>query len=162
MIDDNLHIRNSEKNLLNVFLKNWKKNNQNSKLNFDIIDGGDGIDALKLAIDPILSSRIKGIFIDENMEYMNGSEAIKIIRKLQSLNKIPKFNIATVTAFEDAVTKGSIMQAGVDQIYPKPFSKNHLSDFFNKFPFDKSKYYVNVCILFLFATRRLFFIDFIF
>lgn len=133
VIDDNLHIRNAEKNLLKIYLKNLKKN-LNLKQEFEVIDGGDGIDALKYVIDPNLSSRIKAIFIDENMEYMNGSEAIKIIRKFQSLNKIQKFNIATVTAFEDNITKLNIIQAGVDEIYGKPFSKNHLEDFFKKFP----------------------------
>jgi len=134
VIDDNIHIRNSEKNLLNKFFKDWKKKNSNSKFNFNVIDGGDGIDALKFIIDPLLSKRIRGIFIDENMEYMNGSEAIKIIRKFQIVNKINKFNIASITAFEDSITKANIIQAGSDDIYIKPLSRNHLQDFFNKFP----------------------------
>jgi len=111
-----------------------RKTNQ-KKIEFEILEGIYGIDALKYVIDPKFSSRIKGIFIDENMEYLNGSEAIKIIKRLQNLNKISKlFKIATVTAFEDAVTKSNILDAGVDEIYQKPIEKRHIEDFFKKFP----------------------------
>jgi len=135
VVDDNLYIRNCLKKLLDIFFKNWKKNNPKEKIDFVIYEGIDGIDALKFVIDPNYSSRIKGIFIDENMEYLNGSEAIKIIRRLQNLNKISKlFHIATVTAFEDAITKTNILNAGVDDIYQKPINKNHIEDFFRKFP----------------------------
>jgi len=134
IIDDNLYIRNSQKNLLDIYFKNWKKNNSSSKYNFEIIDGADGIDLLKFVIEPNYSSRIRGVFIDENMEFMNGSEAVRIIRKFQNFNKIPKFKIATVTAFEDSITKNNILQAGVDEIYPKPFKRDYLIDFFNKYP----------------------------
>jgi len=135
VVDDNLYIRNCLKNLLNLFFKNWKKNNPKEKINFEIIEGIDGIDVLKFVIDPNFSSKIKGIFIDENMEYLNGSEAIKIIRRLQKLNKISKlFQIATVTAFEDAITKNNILNAGVDEIYQKPIKKSHIDDFFKKYP----------------------------
>lgn len=133
VIDDNLYIRNSVKNILKITLKNLKKKNLISK-EAEIFEGGDGIEALKFIIDPNIGSRIKGIFIDENMEYLNGSETIKIIRRFQDLNKIHKFNIATVTAFEDVDTRATILEAGVDEIYPKPLSKSHLEEFFNKFP----------------------------
>lgn len=133
VIDDNLYIRNSVKNVLKSTLKILKKKKLIKK-EYEIFDGGDGVDALKYLIDPNIGSRVKGIFIDENMEYLNGSETIKIIRKFQDLNKVHKFNIATVTAFEDADTRATILEAGVDEIYPKPLSKAHLEDFFNKFP----------------------------
>ena len=68
------------------------------------------------------------------MEYMNGSEAIRIIRKLQTLNKIHKFNIATFTAFEDNITKNNILQAGVDEIYSKPLRKENIIDYFGRYP----------------------------
>jgi len=139
IIDDNLYIRNCLKRLLDVFFKNWKKKNPSEKIDIEILEGADGIDALKYVIDPNFSSRIKGIFIDENMEYLNGSEAVKIIRRFQNLNKISKlFQIATVTAFEDSITKSNILSAGVDEIYQKPIEKRHIEDFFKKFPIKKN------------------------
>jgi len=133
VIDDNLYIRESVSRLLQRSLKNLKKKALIKK-DFQIIEGSDGVDALKFLIDPMIGSRVRGIFIDENMEYMNGSETIKIIRKFQSFNKIQKFNIATVTAFEDQDTRSAILLSGVDEIFPKPLSRNNLEYFFTKYP----------------------------
>ncbi len=133
VIEDNLMIRDSIKHLLQMILKNLKKKALIKK-DFQIFEGADGIDALKFLIDPNIGSRVKGIFIDENMEYLNGSETIRIIRNLQNLNKIQKFNIATITAFEDAVTRKTILNSGVDEIYNKPLHKNDLEEFFKKYP----------------------------
>lgn len=129
VIDDNVHLRNSIKNLLRLSFKNLKVENT-----IEIIEGSDGIDALKFVIDSNYNSRIKGLFIDENMEYMNGSEAIKIIRNFQKLNKINWFNIVTVTAFEDPVTRNNIIKAGVNEILQKPLSKHHLEEYFKRYP----------------------------
>lgn len=136
VIDDNLYIRESVRRLLQMSLKNLLKKDLVKK-DFQIFEGADGIDALKLLIDPVIGSRVRGMFIDENMEYLNGSETIRIVRKFQSLNKIQKFNIATVTAFEDSVTRSVILQAGVDEILPKPLSKNNVEDFFKKYPINE-------------------------
>ena len=136
IIEDNVNISSIQKNLLKITLDKMKKT---QKLEFDytIIVGEDGIDALKFVIDPLLSSRIKGIFTDENMEFMNGSESIKIIRNLQKLNKISYFNICTVTAFEDKATANVIKFMGVDEILKKPLSKSQLEEYFVKYPFIK-------------------------
>lgn len=133
VIDDNLHLRNSIRNLLKLTLKNMKLKQKIDK-EFEIIEGCDGIDALKYVIDSNINSRIKGIFIDENMEYMNGSEAIKIIKNFQNVNKINTFNIVTVTAFEDPVTRSNIKKAGVDYILQKPLNKHNLEEYFKRFP----------------------------
>lgn len=133
VIDDNIHLRTSIKNVLRVTLKYLQKKLKIEK-EFEILEGADGIDALKLVIDPQISNHIQGIFIDENMEYINGSEAIKIIRNLQKLNKIKKFNIATVTAFEDVITRNNILNAGVDEIIQKPLQKHNLEEYFQRFP----------------------------
>jgi CheY-like chemotaxis protein len=138
IIEDNVNIRSIQKNLLRKVLDKMKITD---KLDFEykIIVGEDGIDALRLVIDPLLSSRIKGIFTDENMEFMNGSESIKIIRNLQKLNKISYFNICTVTAFEDKATASEIKFMGVDDILKKPLSKTQLEDYFVRFPFIKKE-----------------------
>jgi len=132
VIDDNFYIRKSITNLINTTLKSLKKT-LNFSADFEIIEGNDGIDALKYVIDAKIGSRIKAIFIDENMEYLNGSETVKLIRSFQSVNKINKFHIASVTAFEDPVTRQNVMNAGVNEIFPKPLSKSHLVDFFQRY-----------------------------
>ena len=53
----------------------------------------------------MIGKKIKCIFIDENMDYLNGSETIKIIRKLQNMNKINSYNIVSITALEDNESK---------------------------------------------------------
>lgn len=109
------------------------KETKKLKYKFEIIEGTDGIDALKFIIDRGIVSKIKAIFIDENMEYLNGSESVKIIRKLQSLNKVSKFSIASVTAFEDLAMKEIIKNSGMDEVYSKPLSKSQLLEFFDKY-----------------------------
>lgn len=138
IIEDNINISEIQKNLLRIVLENMKKT-QNLDFDYKILVGEDGIDALKFVIDPLLSTRIKGIFTDENMEFMNGSESIKIIRNLQKLNKISHFNICTVTAFEDKATAMGIKFNGVDKILKKPLNKSQLEEYFVKFPFMKIK-----------------------
>jgi len=132
VIEDNLHIRKSIANLINTTIVNLRKTHKFTN-EFEIIEGGDGIDALKYVIDAKIGSRIKAIFIDENMEYLNGSEAVKHIRKFQNMNKINKFFIASVTSFEDNITKQNILNAGVNEIYQKPLNKSNLEEFFQKF-----------------------------
>ena len=106
---------------------------RNSKTNFEIITGEDGIDALKLVIDVKIGKKIKALFIDENMEYLNGSESVSIIRRLQKFDKISKFFIASVTSFEDDDTKNTLKRSGMDDVFSKPMSKNQLIDFFDKY-----------------------------
>jgi response regulator RpfG family c-di-GMP phosphodiesterase len=115
------------------------KKTDNMDFEYTILLGEDGIDALKFVIDPLLSSRIKGIFTDENMEFMNGSESIRIIRNLQRMKKISYFNICTITAFEDKETAMGIKFTGVDEILKKPLKKLQLEDYFVRFPFLSSK-----------------------
>ena len=103
------------------------------KYEFEIIEGADGIDALKFIIDKGLINKIKAVFIDENMEYLNGSESVGIMRKLQKMNKTSKFSIASVTAFEDATMKNYIKNSGMDEVYSKPLSRSQFLDFLDKY-----------------------------
>jgi CheY-like chemotaxis protein len=134
VIEDNVNIRNMQVNLLKTVLDSMIKT-KNKNFEYKILSGEDGIDTLKYVIDPLLSSRIKTIFTDENMLFMNGSESIKIIRNLQKLSKISNFNICTVTAFEDKDTSKEIKFIGVDRVVKKPLSRNQLEEYFLEFPF---------------------------
>ena len=60
------------------------------------------------------------------MEFLNGSETIKIIRCLETMNKFKKYKIYSLTAFEDKENRDSISESHPDAIITKPCSKNNL------------------------------------
>ncbi len=102
--------------------------------NFEIIEGNDGVDILKEIIqNQRTESAIHLVFTDEKMEYLNGSETVKILRMLERENKLKKTNIVSITSFEDEHSKNHILQAGVDHIISKPNTKNQICNIFEKF-----------------------------
>lgn len=95
IIDDNMFILNSLETSMNKIFKQCN-------LNIDIIKGTDGSDLIKYVIDDEkMGNKIKCVFIDENMEFINGSEAIDFIRRLEKLNKIKKVNICMISAVNE-------------------------------------------------------------
>ena len=96
---------------------------------FKIIEGIDGLDLFQF-IRNDEENKIKCIFIDENMEYMNGSESVRIIRKLEQFSKIKKYFIISITALEDHESKKNILNSGVDLIIPKPCTSSDLIKIF--------------------------------
>lgn len=95
VVDDNKYIRQSVKNVISTIMKNNKKD-------FEIVEGNDGVDIIeKLVKDQQRNSLIRCIVTDENMEYLNGSEAIKLLRDLERNNKFKNTPIISLTAFED-------------------------------------------------------------
>ena len=119
VIDDQNLVRESTVNLIKKILID------HNILDYSILEGSDGIDLLYL-IKEDYENRIKCIFIDENMKYLMGSEAVKILRKLQDLNKINNYYIASVTAFEDEQTKKEISKSGINTIIGKPCTKSSI------------------------------------
>lgn len=98
-----------------------------------MIEGYDGIDIMeKLIKDQQRSSLIKCIITDENMEYINGSEAIKSIRDLERNNKTKNVPIISLTAFEDEISRNNIMNSGSDHLLTKPCNKNELIKIFKE------------------------------
>jgi signal transduction histidine kinase len=98
IIDDNLLILNFLENLILKILKD------NNVLNYKIIRGMDGVDLIKNIIDDQKSGNlIKCVFIDENMEFMNGSESIQIVKKLEASNKIKFVQIVRFTADDNQI-----------------------------------------------------------
>jgi len=125
IIDDHKIIRESLVILIKKILKNLNKENI-----FDIIEGSDGVDILSYLIyDQTKENEIKLVITDENMEYINGSEAISIIRKLEKAKKIKNVSIASITAFEDEFNKNKIKQSGSNIILSKPCSESMLRKF---------------------------------
>lgn len=95
-------------------------------LNFIILEGNDGIDILNHVIANQNEGLLKCVFTDENMEYINGSEAIKIVRNLEKNNRISKNIIVSMTSYEDEHSKNLILTAGADYIISKPYSKSQI------------------------------------
>ncbi len=118
IIDDNHFINEATKNILSKVLKE-----SGSKI--EIIVGSDGADIIHQVIqDQSKGNKIKCIFTDENMEYINGSEAVKVIRNLEKSLKIKFINIISVTGNEDSGIKNEILKAGVQIVLNKPLSKS--------------------------------------
>ncbi len=121
IVDDDKYICNSIKILVNKIFK--EANHM-----IDIITASDGVNIIHDVIeDQINGNKIKCIITDENMEYMNGSDAINIIRNLEKKNKIKNVKIITVTSQEDIQFVNNIKNIGADLVMSKPLSKLSLS-----------------------------------
>jgi CheY-like chemotaxis protein len=97
---------------------------------FEIYECNDGIDLVKKAVDlNFLGVDILLILTDENMELMNGSEAVEILNNLIYKSKIKPMPICSVTAFEDKETKNKIFSKGVRKIFSKPLSREELEKY---------------------------------
>ena len=100
---------------------------------YNIIECKDGIETLmKIIEDQVDGNKIKAVFTDENMEYMNGSDSIKILKRLEYHNKIKKCKYFSITAFDDENTKDIIINSGVEEILSKPPSKSVISALLKK------------------------------
>jgi signal transduction histidine kinase len=121
VIDDHKLVRENTINLIKMVLKNF-----NCK-NFDIIEGSDGIDLLRLVMKD-KEGKIKYIFCDENMQYLNRSETVKIIRSLEVNKKIIKYYIVSVTAYDDDNTQRKIHESGFNLVINKPCTKTIISE----------------------------------
>ena len=100
---------------------------EEERKNFEVIQCSDGIDLIKLVVeDQNHGNLIKCVFTDENMEYINGSEAIKILRILEKKNKIKTLKIFSITCHEDVDSVKMITESGADLVLSKPISKTIL------------------------------------
>lgn len=121
IVDDNHTVRKSFTNILQSFklISDF----------FQLIECEDGIDMIKLIIeDQRQDNLIKAVFTDESMEYINGSEAIKILKGLEMNSKIKRCFYFSITAFEDEYNMERILNSGADLILSKPASKKQLEE----------------------------------
>ena len=125
VVDDHKLVRINTINLIKLTLSSLNIDN------FTIIEGSDGIDLLNI-VRKDENCKIKCVFTDENMEYLNGSEAVKIIRKLEQNNKFKPQHIVTITAFDDNGTRNNILESGVNSILSKPCSKTAIKSILQK------------------------------
>ena len=77
------------------------------------------------------TNKIKYVFSNEFMEYLNGSEAARIIRKMEENNKIPHYNLISVTTLTDDQNRFLLLNSGFNNIIPKPSSYSDILNIFN-------------------------------
>jgi len=93
-----------------------------SNSDIKVIKGNDGIDTLKLVYDDqFQDSSIKLIISDENMEFLNGSESFKILKKLEKSTKIKPIKFAILTS---DLKNDYYQSIGIDKIIDKKYDKN--------------------------------------
>jgi len=126
VIDDQQLVRENTVNLIKIVLLSL------NICSCSIIEGTDGIELLNiLRLDK--DKKIKCIFIDENMEYLNGSETASIIRKLEQNNKFRSHLIVSISAMDDIESKQRLLKSGVDIVIPKPCTKSDLKNILSRF-----------------------------
>jgi signal transduction histidine kinase/CheY-like chemotaxis protein len=121
VIDDQQLIRENTVRLIKNVLSSL-----NMSSDFDIIEGSDGIELLNL-IRLDKDNLIKCVLIDENMEYLNGSETVSIIRKLEQYRKIKRYLIVSISGLDDPETKDRLLRSGLDLVITKPCQKNDIT-----------------------------------
>lgn len=91
---------------------------------YEILKVNDGSTLISLIIANQKYKRIKAVFTDEYMEYINGSDAISIIKALESKGKLQKGILYfSVTSYEDELFKSRLLQYGFSQVMSKPICK---------------------------------------
>eukprot|EP00340_Litonotus_pictus_P000522 CAMPEP_0170518308 /NCGR_PEP_ID=MMETSP0209-20121228/4026_1 /TAXON_ID=665100 ORGANISM="Litonotus pictus, Strain P1" /NCGR_SAMPLE_ID=MMETSP0209 /ASSEMBLY_ACC=CAM_ASM_000301 /LENGTH=1233 /DNA_ID=CAMNT_0010803817 /DNA_START=787 /DNA_END=4488 /DNA_ORIENTATION=- len=104
VVDDSKLIRTS-------LTRSLQKQVEALNMNCLIHEGTDGIDILKfIKEDQEQGNKIKLVFTDETMDYMNGSEALMQLKKLEKESKIKSLPpIICVTAYEDDSIKSHFL-----------------------------------------------------
>ena len=76
---------------------------------------------------------IKCVITDESMDYMNGSEAIKILKNLEKYNKISPVVLAIISSYDRNYLSKNL--GNIESLYflPKPCNEKHLAIFFEKY-----------------------------
>jgi CheY-like chemotaxis protein len=125
VVDDHVMVRDSIKKLVEKCLKILNLIDK-----YEVLEGIDGVDILyHIIYDQNNGNLIKCVITDENMEYINGSESIMILRNLERLKKIKSVKVASITAFDDEMTKKKIKDSGPDFIFSKPCKLDILQTF---------------------------------
>lgn len=95
--------------------------------NYLIVRASDGSSLISSVLEKQLDGRLELVLTDENMEYINGSHAIGILKSLEAQGKVSiGTRYVSITAFEDEVTRRNIYNSGADRILSKPVSKKEL------------------------------------
>ena len=116
--DENIVLK-AQKRLLETICKEHNKE-------VYIETASNGLECLYKIFDNYVNKGISYniLLIDENMTVLNGTDAILLLRKLQSNKSINNFLIFSVTGHEDEENINRIMSSGCDGTVAKPLSKH--------------------------------------
>jgi DNA-binding NarL/FixJ family response regulator len=112
IIDDDNIIRSTIKSIVQKTLFKLK-------LDYDILEGCDGEDMIRLVVND-QDGTIKVIFTDENMKFIEGSQAILAIRDIKQRNEI---KVVSITSLDDDYSIMNILNCGADKVIQKPAQK---------------------------------------
>jgi len=94
---------------------------------YNILLGVDGIDTLKFVMDDQFEgNQIKLIITDENMQFMNGSESLRILKNLEFSGKIKGTKIVVSTTLIDSSMNDYFIKLGVFKVIDKAFEKSKM------------------------------------
>ena len=100
------------------------------KLDYELIQCTDGLDIIRYLSDSKFRKRIKCIITDENMEFINGSEAITFARTIENKKLVEDIRCISVTCLENTDVLEHIRKKGADCIIIKPLTKEGLKNIF--------------------------------
>lgn len=93
--------------------------------NFKIEEAEDGSEIIRKFIkDQFNKNKIKCVITDENMEFIKGSEAIRILKELEKKRKIRPFFFASNTSYENSAIRKKMRDFGFEYFLPKPCSES--------------------------------------
>jgi len=124
--DDNHIINSCNKNVVDQVLKENKTNNYN------VILVSDGYEIIKLFLNDDIRDKIKFIITDENMDFFNGSLAIKFIRNFEKLKRTGCLILASLSSNEDSMMKDYLIKCGAGYVFNKPLTKNNVRQVFRE------------------------------
>jgi two-component system chemotaxis response regulator CheY len=93
------------------------------KLGFDVLQAGDGVEALTVLARE--SNSIEIVLSDWNMPEMNGLEFVKAMRAEARYQAIPIVMVTTETHIEQMITA---LSAGANEYIMKPFTAEMVED----------------------------------
>jgi hypothetical protein len=67
------------------------------------------------------------------MEYFDGSTSIRILREMETLNKIKKVNFVSISSFDDVINEAIIKSCGADYVTQKPCSRSNMINILESF-----------------------------
>lgn len=114
--DDNVILLNMLKKMLNDLFKKYN-------MDFEIIAVNDGLDILNNVIeDQFNGNLIQCIITDENMEFIKGSDAVKILKDLNQKNRIKDIPVIFLTSYDEIFNFGFSADVNNYKILSKPIN----------------------------------------
>ena len=128
IVDDEYIIRNSMKRLFTSVLNDYYN------LEIVFIEANDGLECIfSVYLATLHQLQIDFVITDENMNYMNGSCAAKIIKNLVQNKKIIDFPIFMSSAIGN---NSNDNLSCIKKVYTKPVDKNNLKEILTNFQLD--------------------------